>query len=75
MPWNGCVTCRGMTSSHQEYSTANLFGHYMAAVYRVKCLSNEGEKPEPVFACQGGELDVLRQGIYATIKEMASHAD
>lgn len=54
---------------------ANLFDHYMMAVGRVKCLSNEGDRPEQVFACQGGALDVLRQDILLTLKEMASHAD
>lgn len=54
---------------------ANLFDHYMVAVDRVKCLSNEGEQPELVFACQGGRLDVLREDVFKRIKEMASHAD
>ena len=39
---------------------ANLFGHYMTAGDRVKCLLNEEQQPELVFVCQGGELDVLR---------------
>lgn len=54
---------------------ANLFDHYMVAVDRVKCLSNEGEQPKLVFAYQGGKLDVLREDVFNRIKEMASHAD
>lgn len=53
---------------------ANLFGHYMATVDRVKCLLNEGEQPELVFACQGGKLEVAREDVFKRIKEVASHA-
>lgn len=54
---------------------ANLFDHYMAAVDRLECLSNEGEQPELVFVCEGDRLEVSRQDIFITIKEMASHGD
>ena len=52
---------------------ANLFDHYLGAVDGVKCLSNEGEQPELIFAYQGGKLEVSSQELFNTIKEMASH--
>lgn len=52
---------------------ANLFDHYLGAVDGVKCLSNEGEQPELIFAYQDGKLDVLRQEQFNRIKEMARH--
>ena len=54
---------------------ANLFDYYMATVDRVECLSNEGEQPELVFVHEDGRLDVLRQDIFTTIKEMVSHGN
>jgi predicted ABC-type ATPase len=54
-------------------SLANLFEHYLPAVDRTVCFSNESEEQEIIFVRQGDNLEVFRKDLFDAMNEMASH--
>lgn len=54
-------------------SLANLFEHYLRAVDRTVCFSNESEKQEIIFVQQGDDLEVFGKDVFDAMKEMANH--
>jgi len=72
--FQNCTASYSIASIERRFyrSLANLFEHYLSAVDRTVCFSNESEKQEIIFLRQGGNLKVLRKDLFDAMKEMAS---